>query len=775
MKVRIVVVNILVILFAAWFVPKISADRYREPILRGLESALGRKVEIGRVMFRLLLFPGFTVEDVRIGEDPAIGIEPVAYVSTLRAVPRLTALFGGPLAFSSVDLEDTSVNLTRTESQQAVRWNVSSLMRPSLLQTFPSIHMHGGRVNFKFGETKSIFYLLSTDIDLWPPTSDEGPWTFRIRTEPARTDAPARGFGSFTGRGEWLRSTGAVTLDVKLEKSQLGEVLTLFSGHDPGIRGLVSGEAHLAGPSNKVGVRARLSLADVHSWDLPSTGQRPWPISIGGAIDVPGQTIDLRATTDQAPLDIRYRVSDYLARPRWGVTANFAKLPLAPLLSISRNLGATIPADMSLAGTVEGAVGYSVATGAPKLNGQVQFADTTLGVAGTPPLKIDLAQLNFSGSTAALAPAVVKNERGETATLAGGYDLAAQRFDLAISSEGMEIASLRRQISVAGAPVLGQATSGTWSGKIQYSNLPAGWTGDLRLQDADIPFEAFAQPVHIVEADATIQGPDVTIRKLNVQVGNLRATGDYRYEAAAPRPHKFHLAMGEVDASALESLLMPALRRGSIFSYAYNFGRIPQPNWLRDMKADGTLAIGTLRLLNMPLTKLRSRVVWDGGTVKLSALQATYDKAAFVGVGSIDLGQRKPAYQLAGAVKGWAWKGGGIAGVTGGVIGGDGELSTSGLGKELVSNLKISGSFRGRGLDLSPLETYTTADGCFEWIWDAKNPKLKLSQLALKAGEAFYTGSAEMRDDGQLLFKLTDGTKQIQNSGSFWRSELLRH
>ena len=49
-------------------------------------------MEIGGVKFRLLPAPGFTVEDVRIGEDPAIGKEPVAYITTLRAVPRLSAL-----------------------------------------------------------------------------------------------------------------------------------------------------------------------------------------------------------------------------------------------------------------------------------------------------------------------------------------------------------------------------------------------------------------------------------------------------------------------------------------------------------------------------------------------------------------------------------------------------------------------------------------------------------------------------------------------------------
>src|SRR5580704_15406344 len=90
---------LLALLFAAFYVPRISADNYRERAKTALEKALGRKVEIGKVRFRLLPSPALTISDVIIGEDPGIGAEPAAYVTTLQAVPRFTALFGGPLEF----------------------------------------------------------------------------------------------------------------------------------------------------------------------------------------------------------------------------------------------------------------------------------------------------------------------------------------------------------------------------------------------------------------------------------------------------------------------------------------------------------------------------------------------------------------------------------------------------------------------------------------------------------------------------------------------------
>ena len=52
--------------------------------------------------------------------------------------------------------------------------------------------------------------------------------------------------------------------------------------------------------------------------------------------------------------------------------------------------------------------------------------------------------------------------------------------------------------------------------------------------------------------------------------------------------------------------------------------------------------------------------------------------------------------------------------------------------------------------------------GTFEWAWDARNPKLRLPQLVMKTGGDTYLGSAEMEDNGQLILKVSDGTKQIQ-------------
>jgi hypothetical protein len=771
-KRRIFFFAVVALLFAAWYVPRISADRYRDRVHAALEKALGRQVEIGLVRFRLLPTPGLTISNVKIGEDPNIGAEFSAYVDTLQAVPRITSLFGGPLEFASVDLGAASVNLTRVDRPQTgVSWNFTSLLRPETLAAFPSVHMRGGRINFKFGDTKSLFYLLNTDVDLWPPDSAQGlieqaPWTLRVHAEPARTDRPARGFGSFMLRGQWLQRNRTATLDVKLEQSELGDILTLFNGYESGIHGDISGDAHLAGPLNRIGIAGRMTVSDLHGWNQTPPGGNAWRFAIGGAIDVPDQTIDLnaRAAGARSPLQVRYRVADYLRRPRWGVTVSLNHFPLSPVPEIARNLGWPLPADFKFDGTADGAVGYSMPEGLPRMdgpmnvNGTMNLANSTFIVDGAPPLHMPVAGLHFSGSRITLEAAEVTNESRETAAIAGSWDADGGKLDVQLSSDGMQIAALRRQISVVGIPLLGNATSGTWKGALRYRNddsgLGAGWSGDLNLMDAEIPFEAFSEPLHVVSADATINGAGLSLKRVNLSIGGIEAQGEYRYDADAARPHRFRITVPEASGPVLEKLLMPTLRRGNFLTYA--FGRVPQPDWLRNMRADGTIQTGRLDLGGGQFTKLRARVIWEGTDVRFAGLETQFGEAAkFKGAATIRLAGRQPGYEVAGTLTGLPWRGG--------TIGADGILSTSGTGTALLGNMQAHGTFEGRNIeskdiDLTTADVYDSVTGAFEWAY----PKLRLPQMLMKSGADTYQGSAEMGDNGQISVKVGDGAKHTQ-------------
>ncbi len=74
---------------------------------------------------------------------------------------------------------------------------------------------------------------------------------------------------------------------------------------------------------------------------------------------------------------------------------------------------------------------------------------------------------------------------------------------MSLTSTGMSIAfAAAAGFEAAGVPLIGLATGGNWSGSLRYASPTpdnqGGWTGDIHLQDTDVPFEAFAQPIHVV-------------------------------------------------------------------------------------------------------------------------------------------------------------------------------------------------------------------------------------------------------------------------------------
>jgi len=794
---------IVVIAVTAYFVPTITEGWYRDRLLKALEDGLGRKVEIGQTRFRLLPTPGFAISDVRIGEDPSIGQEPAAYVDTLVARPALLALLAGRFQLGSVSLEDDtgsgiSLNLTRVDSDAsgtgAVRWNFSTLTSravsgagaatglPTAPPTaFPAIHMSGGRVNFKFGDTKSIFYLLDTDVDISPSPTPNGPLKITVEGQPARTDRRSRGFGSFVAKGEWHPADHALELDVKMEKSELSDVLSLFEGGQSTLLGTISGDAHLAGPMSKIGITGRLNVGDLHGWNQLPPGGAAWPFTIGGVLNGPGQTLELVAygAGKPAPLGARFSVADYLGRPKWAASISLDGVPVAPLTGMARNFGIALPADLTLEGVAQGTIGYSATIGVPEMHGQVRVSNAMLAAQGTPPLKIAQADVTFAGSSIALSPTPIVNDAGESAAIDGHYDTVSGEFQVSLTSTGMSIASLRRQVSVAGAPLLGLATAGIWSGSLRYEHPAAsaassgatppptsGWTGDIHLKDTDIPFEAFAQPIHLVEADATIDDTGAALKRVSLTVAGIEANGEYRYETGAAHPHRFRISLPSASAEDLEAALTPTLSRANILTYAFNFGRVPAPDWLRNMHAEGTIQAVSLGLAGMPVTNLRTTVIWDGMDVSLTGLTGRVADAGFTGGVLIHLAGRQPRYEINGSLSGFAWQGGTLTA--------KGTLRTSGMGTDLLRNLKAEGTFTGRKLEVATLNPWDSVEGKFDFAFANAIPRLRLSTLTIQSAGTKWTGGAETQDSGQMVVKVADGSRHMEASGALLRGEALK-
>jgi hypothetical protein len=746
--------------------PYLGADRYGQRLRGSLERALGRRVEfLGPVEFSLFKGPGFSVENVVIHEDPSIGIEPIAYMDRMDVTPGFWALFGGQFVIASIRLEGASINLAKSgPASEWGRWNFASLINPSVLRAAPAIHIRtssqrDSRINFKFGDTKSVFYLTETDLDVSPPRSSESGWRVSGSAKLARTDRPAQGLGSFTVKGRWYVAPERVDLDVELDRTGLGEITALMRGQTGSVHGTISARVHLGGPIDNIGILGRLNIEDVHRWDLlPPQGQG-WPLDIRGRLNLVAQQLELQSNSPgnaPLPLWVRFRVNDYLSQPHWAVTVNWNQFPLAPLMELALHMGAQFPPKLKLSGSMDGAIGYS---GQGSFQGELAFHDTAVTIPDSPPVRFDQAHMVLDHGHVRLSPAVVHTADQDEAQIQADYAMDEETLDLSISAEAMKVASLRAQAALAAVPLLEQVRSGQWSGQLHYRATPAkaGWTGRLQLGDAEIAVPGLADPLQIASARAQIDGARIVLDRLEAKAGKVAFTGDYRYEPGAARPHRLRLRAAEVDAADLEAEFLPTLSRNASL-IARALGRAPVPGWLTGRAVDGTVQIGDLLLAGCHLENLRARVLWDVARVDFDGIQARLDRAAITGKLAVSLRTARPSYKLTAKVKGLDWQEG--------KLDADGTLETSGTGRQLLANLKSEGTFTGAALDFGTLEAWRSVSGSYTLAWLGAGPRLRLTGLNLRTEDETYTGRGATQDDGRLLILLSSGSREMRMSGT---------
>lgn len=330
--------------------PYITADRFGERLRSSLERALGRRVELkAKVRFSLLHGPAFRVDGgdngsgVVIHEDPSLGAEPVAYVRALEVRPSLWHLLFGKFVIASIRLEDASINLAKSgPASEWGRWNFASMVNPAVMHELPAIHIRNGRINFKFGDDKSGFYLTEADLDISPPGAIGRGWDVAVSTKLARTDRASIGLGSFTLKGRWYVAPERVDLNLEIADTGLDELTTLMRGQAGGIHGVVTSRFHLAGPVNRIGIEGRLNVEDIHRWDLLPSQSHGWPLDIRGQLNLLTQVLDLQSNSARdvpLPLSVRFRMSDYLSQPRWAVAVNWNRFPCEPLMQLARDMG----------------------------------------------------------------------------------------------------------------------------------------------------------------------------------------------------------------------------------------------------------------------------------------------------------------------------------------------------------------------------------------------------------------------------------------------------
>ena len=745
--------------------PYWNADRFAGRIRSSLESSLGRRVEFAAVHFNLFTGPGFSLTKVVIAEDPRFGREPLAYVESLEARPRFWPLLAGRLDFASLRLEDTSVNLTRVDSPDGAAWNFARLLQRTKLVGLPAVYLRSGRINFKFGDTKSVFYVTNADLDVTPPSGAGGAWQIRFAGEPARTDRPARGFGSLKASGRWMQpvsSAGRLDLNFQLEQSAMIDVISLIYGRDIGVHGQISARVHFAGPLEDLHINGAMNVEDVHRWDLLPQRGTSWPFEFEGRLNVPAEKLEVdshSAAKEAPPLAVHFRAADYLSRAHWGVGLNWNRFRLEPLLQLARHLGAAVPAGLKMQGTLDGAIGYSEQG---TWQGNLAFQDAAVTIPDSPPVRFEQAELLFDGGQVRLPTAVARTSADDLARLQGIYDLNTGALELEIATDSMAVSGLRSQVALAAVPLLDQVQSGIWKGQLRFSRQPdsAGeWSGTFQVEDAGVPLPGMAEPLQIQSAHAQLNGARVALEQIRARAGEIALEGEYRYEPGAVRPHRLRLLIPTLDGAEVERLLLPTLQRNrGLIARAFGFSRAPAPDWLLDRQVDGTIEIGSMELAGVQLSKIRARLIWNGANAALTDITGAVERGTVAGRLTIDLRGSEPVYRLASRLQSVEWHDG--------KFDADTLLNTSGVGPALMANLHSEGSFTGQGFEDEPLDQFESVSGCYLFEWAMPAPRLRFTELKMSTDSELYLGRGALQEDGRLLVQVSNGTRQLSVTGT---------
>jgi hypothetical protein len=748
-----ILVALLALGVGARFLP---ADLVRPSVERALERGLGRKVEVGEVHFNLLGAPGFTIDGVTIYEDPRAGIEPFAYVDSLDAQVRLWSLFRHRLEFSSLDLGDATINVVKTA---AGPWNFQFLLgdeerreAANPAAVIPSIKVRGGRVNFKFGDTKSVFFFDDADLDVAPQR--DGSVELRFGGAPSRTDRSQQDFGRFYVNGEWTTQGGPrLNLSVELERSSLDEVSRLIDPAGFALHGIIALQAQLSGPLQAVQVTGRLQADKVYQGDVLLNGGS-WSVPVEGSLDLHQDKLELASGPPQppAPLALQFRAWDFLSSPRWEAGAHLNKVPLAALLDVFRHMGATFPDDLAAEGGVSGDVSYTKEEG---LAGQFELSDATLRLPDAQPLRASSARIGIAEGTLRLEPSVVEVGTRESAQIEGSYTLQAPRaLDLRISTRGLSIADMR-SFGLAAIPVLEHTTQGTWKGWARYRGNE--WSGEYQVQNARIAVQGLSDPVHIHSAMVILSGSSLTVSEMQASLGKISFTGDYFWDPDAARQHQFEISIPQVDLTELERQLAPTLdRQQGFLARTLRLGPAPLPAWLKARHAVGTLSIAKLTAGDWNLNLDEAQVLWDAGMMRVAgihgrAVHASTDPVALAGNLDADLGGAAPHYRFNGKIAGVSYRGG--------KLNFEGTLKADGVGaQDLLETAHADGEVRGRSIAFTPDISFQTVYGCFQM----QNARWKLSSVEVTQGTDIYTGASATQPDGKLVLDLTRAGKPVR-------------
>ena len=727
----------------------VNVNRFRSQIVVALEAGLGRPVQAGHVRLKLLSGPGFDLENVSVADDPAFGIEPFARMPTLRATLRLRSLWTGRLSFSSLIFVRPSLNLARNADG---RWNVEPLLsRAAPSSRHPSapayVQLQDARINFKSGDTKSVFFLSGVDTALYSTPPLEGGsaparWHLRFTGSPARTDRTLTDVGRLRVEGSFAPAlAGApgsgsdLRLQVDLTDAYLADLFVLASGTDHGIHGVLEVQAELRGHPEALRVKGTLCLRDLHRWDmLPPKRGSSVELRYEALLNGPARRLEvekLEAALGGGSLEGSGSVVRLLDHPEWKWHLRFSGARVGSALRAVQHFSPRLSRTLRLGGILEGELFLE---GPPlQIQGFVMGREIEFEDGGLPQLRAAETRLNLSGSTVNLAPTAVELERGRNLNLGATWNWRTGDGEFSVAGRGLPLRAVSGLLQAAGADLLPARTSLPRQGylalklrgRIARDTAPrvSGWAQLARARWAP---PGLSTPVLLHTARLDFGGDQVRVSRLVATWAGATITGSVRIPLHASPVYSADLKINEWDSAALAEILRPSLRRalprllGARRQVGVGAGssppaaRTPARSLFR---AEGRLRVGRLRLPRLEVEAIETTFRLTGRSLRLQQARGAFAGGTWTGSSRLDFPASGPRYQVNGLVQDvdlatLAALSPRLEGLAAGRASGSLRLLTSGWeASDLLNNLSMGLQLEGRNLALRNVDLEAVATG----------------------------------------------------------------
>jgi hypothetical protein len=681
---------VLVVLSVAAIVlpPFINIGRYKGRVAESMSNALGRPVTVDSVELRLFPQPGFYLENVAVGDDPAYSAEPILHAEEVTAYLRISSLWRGRLEIARLNLKYPSLNLVERNDAS---WNLESLLwkasRTEAAPTasavsasrtrFPYIEASNGRINFKYGLEKNVFSFTEADFTLFSPAENQ--WRMRLVARPVRTDMPVTDTGTVKAevtiqRASLLRDApmkGSITW----ERVQLGNLTRLIYGVDRGWRGALETSAQFTGTPSALHFTTAARLREFRRFDISGGADTNLNATCSGELNVSDNLLhstECRLPLEGGVLSVRGSLQG-LRDPRYDLALTAENLPVNAVLNLARRAKRDLPDDLTAQGTIAATFQARHMSNAPStLIGNLEVNDLVLhssvlgkdlsvarvhAVANTEEISKPRRHGRYTPAAAPLRALVVESfnlPMGAAGPLAVDGLVDDEHFSLHFKGD-THLERLQQfaravgvgvpKIALAGPTAIDLTVGANW---IDFADPEVTGTAQLKGVRAEVP--GLSVPLEIASARLELDRNRLTLRSATASAGKITLAGNASFPrsctADSPCDSTFDLTTDDFNPERWNEVLNPRLKKQPW----YRLLGVPGDtnNVIANLHATGHFAARHFTLGASTGTSLETGFSMADGILRLKDTRAELFGGTVNGEWKIDFTGSEPKYEAHG-------------------------------------------------------------------------------------------------------------------------------